>query len=121
MPGKSQKLILIIVSLVKWAVLSTLFLTVSAGLIVTFNTGWSWQNFAVVLQYGAVLAFVLGGLAFISDMRRPRVDTHRPGDIMAQYQHRIAIFDNNLYPFLVGTLTMGLLYLLSRVIFYFTA
>lgn len=112
-----KKVVSIVVHLFKWAFPIALGVAILVGMICLI-AGWKTiQEYATGLQYGAMVAFIIGGLSFAGDFRRPRLVTHRPSDISAQHQYRISLFDSNIYQFLVGVLVAAFLYLLSKIFF----
>jgi len=109
--------VIIVVQLLKWVLPIALGIALLVG-IICLMAGWrTIQEYATGLQYGAVVAFIIGGLSFAGDFKRSRLETHRPSDITAQYQYRISLFDNSIYQFLVGVLVAAVLYLISKYLY----
>ena len=113
MNARIKSFLIIIWGLTKIAILIAVGLAILIG-IICLIVGWrSIYSYATILQYAAIMTFVLGGLGFLGEFRRPII-THHPGDLVAQYKQRLNIFDSNIYQLVVGTIVTLLLYLASK-------
>ena len=90
--------------------------------------GWrTWMEFGDALQYGTILALILGGSRYFIRPALPRLRRPKPEEVITEtegmsrrrYDREQRILDENLKQFLVGVVSGLLLYLLSKTIYAF--
>ena len=80
--------------------------------------GWrSFYEYATALQYAAMLTALLGGLGIMAEYMRPRLVTHTPYAVSAQYKHRLGVIDSNAKLLTLGILVAVFLYFISKMFF----